>query len=172
MRISRLSVTTLVVLAIAIVLGLVAIAGAGASVNPPPRAAIQPLTNLAHVQDVSNGGPGGPGIARTQQGIRAFTSVDVTHYITTHPFPLGPTTTGKPPTIVSIEFITSKQASQRLLGESIGVPDTAIVCYVKLSGPFTMSFAPHPPGAQVPPSNTATEIFDAQTGNLLLVRSN
>lgn len=171
MRITRFPLTTFVVLGIAIVLTLIIITAANANALPQ-QSAPQHLQGLApHVRDVTDV-RNSFSIPQTQQGTVAFTNNDVRHYINTHPFPLGPTTTGKSPTIVSIEFITSKQARQRLFGEALGVPDTAIVCYVKLKGPFTMSLAPRPPLAKAGPSNTATEIFDAQTGSLLLVRTN
>ena len=168
MRITRLSLVKLAILGFTIVLGFFTLTIVDATPYLPPPAA-QPPQSLAHVQNVGNVEKGGWGIKSTLSGIPAFTSSDVIRFISTHSSPLGPTTTGMPPTIVSIEFITSKQASQRLLGEWIGVPDTAIVCYVKLYGPFTNSDVPSPPGAIIKPSNTATEIFDAQTGNLLVV---
>lgn len=170
MRATRFPLTAIAVLGIATVLTLIIITGANAN-TLPQQPAPRSLPGLApHIRNVTNV-RNSFSIPQTQQGTVTFTSNDVSHYITTHPFPLGPTTTGTSPTVISIEFITSKQASQRLFGEALGVPDTAIVCYVKLKGPFTMSLAPRPPHAKVGPSNTATEIFDAQTGNLLLVRT-
>jgi hypothetical protein len=172
MRIARLPLITTMILGIVIVLAVIAGAEiqAGAQ-SPEPNIAPQPLQSLNQVQNLNDVSSGGYGIPLTQTGVPAFTSNDVAHYINTHPFPLGPTTTGKPPTIVSIEFITSKEASQRMLGETLGLPDTAIVCYVKLSGPFALSQAPVPASVHLAPSNTATEVFDAQSGNLLIVRT-
>lgn len=70
--------------------------------------------------------------------------------------------------LLTIAFITSKQASMRMHGESVGLADTAQVCYVELYGPFTMKYAPVPPGASLPVSATGVEVFDGLTGNLLL----
>jgi hypothetical protein len=101
-------------------------------------------------------------------GSQRFTIADVKAYLKTHPFPSGPTTTGKDARILTIAFMTSKEASIRMHGESVGLADTDQVCYVELYGPFTMTRASVPPGASLPVSNTGVEVFDALTGNLLL----
>ncbi len=89
-------------------------------------------------------------------------------YLKTHPFVGGPTVKGVRASIVSIQFITSEQASVLMRGEQTGLPPTASICYVKLHGPFT-PVAPLAPGAkQLPTVPYGVEIFDAQTGNLLM----
>jgi hypothetical protein len=45
------------------------------------------------------------------------------------------------PKVTKVLFITSAQASQRLKGEWIGLPDDALVCFVELYG--TYRFYPH-----------------------------
>jgi hypothetical protein len=98
-----------------------------------------------------------------------FTTVDVRTYLRTHPFMSGPLVKGATSTIVAIQFMTSKQASELMHGASVGLPDSALVCYVKLHGPFTQVNASVPPGAeQLPPAEFGVEIFDAETGNLLM----
>lgn len=98
-----------------------------------------------------------------------FTTADVKAYLSTHPFMSGPPVKGVTPTIVEIKFMTSKQASALMRGESVGLPDSSLVCYVKLHGPFTQSNASVPPGAkQLPSVEFGVEIFDGQTGNLLM----
>jgi hypothetical protein len=54
-------------------------------------------------------------------------------------------------------------------GESTGLPDDAMVCYVELRGPFNPVMMSIPPGAggQQKPVETGEEVFDAETGNLL-----
>ncbi len=133
-----------------------------------PSAADTPLSNT----------PGIPAIvphllsptAATGAASRArFTVSDVKAYLSAHPFPSGPVVPGASATILAIDFMTSQQASQRLHGESIGLPDRALVCYVTLHGPFTLKHIQQPPGAApLPPVSTGVEVFDTQTGNLLL----
>ncbi|MDQ2904052.1 MAG: hypothetical protein M3Y81_10905 [Chloroflexota bacterium] len=70
--------------------------------------------------------------------------------------------------VVSIQFLTSAQASALMKGAETGLPATAAVCYVKLKGPFTL-VAPVAPGARpLPTVAYGVEIFDGQTGNLLM----
>lgn len=96
-----------------------------------------------------------------------FTRADVIQYITAHPEITG-AVSGKPaPTVTSVRFVTAKQASALLQGESIGLPDSAPVCVVQLRGTFASSFAP--PGFNAPATtDTAILVFDGQTGNLLI----
>lgn len=113
---------------------------------------------------------GRPAIQPTlSTGTQRFTVADVKAYLSKHSFPSGPTTTGKPATIRTIQFISSKKASLLIQNESTGLADTEIVCYVELYGPFTNIYVPVPPGAKsYPKTDIGVEIFDAQTGNLLL----
>lgn len=110
-----------------------------------------------------------PSIVSYNVGAPNFTVKDVRTYLTKskQPFPDGPTVSGKLPTILSIEFMASKEASIRI-GEATGLPDQALVCYVELYGPFDMSKVTVPPHKKtLPPMNIGVEVFDAQTGNLL-----
>lgn len=116
----------------------------------------------------------GPGIPAIQPTLPIslsprFTTADVRVYLSTHPFMSGPLVKGATSTIVEIKFMTSKQAGVLMHGASVGLPDSSLVCYVKLHGPFTQSNASVPPGAkQLPSTEFGVEIFDAQTGNLLM----
>lgn len=98
---------------------------------------------------------------------------EIRKFVLSHQFPGGPTTTGKPPTILGIRFITAKAANARfqsiLRGRSLGLPDTATVIYVVLQGPFAISdTAILGPGVNKPVFiQGAVEVFDAATGNLL-----
>jgi len=81
----------------------------------------------------------------------------------------APTVSGKPARILSIDFITSKEASVRMHKESTGLPDNALVCYVVLYGPFDMSRVAVPSRSRpMSTMNYAVEVFDTQTGNLLM----
>jgi hypothetical protein len=119
--------------------------------------------------------PGAPAIHPTRDaatnGGAAFTAADVEQFIQAHGYAGGATVSGGPPTILKILFITSQQASALLNGEDIGRPDNAIVCYVLVAGPFYSSVS-LPYGVPTPKApyihQTGYEVFDAQTGNLLL----
>lgn len=140
--------------------------GASASAFPSPQTM---YARSPHMVDTSNVPTGGFGIPRTRTGTPAFTVSDVKNYINTHPFPGGPTLSGKPLTITSVEFITSAVASARLNGENIDVPATQLVCYVQLTGEYNPLYVSVPPGFHLNTEDAATEIFDATTGNLLLL---
>lgn len=142
------------------------IRGASASAFPSPQTM---YSRSPHIIDTGNVSTGDFGIPRTRTGTPAFTVSDVRNYINTHPFPGGPTLSGKPLTITSIEFITSAVASARLNGEDIGVPPGQLVCYVQLTGEYNPLDVSVPPGFHLDTEDTATEIFDATTGNLLLL---
>ena len=101
-------------------------------------------------------------------GTSQLAVADVQQYVTTHPFPGGPTASGQPPIVVTIQLVTSQQASVIMGGESTGLPDNAPVYYVKLQGPFLMENEHLLPGATTPTSNLVEEVFDAHTGNLLV----
>ena len=117
---------------------------------------------------------GSPGPARSAlklnpSQVPAFTAEDMQAYL--HGAPscsLGPTLSGQPPTVESVEFVGCKELTDRLK-VSIGLAGNALVCYVVLRGPFhpTMTL---PPGA-IPyfrVCETAQEIYDASTGRLLV----
>lgn len=95
-----------------------------------------------------------------------FTQADVVQYVAAHPTAVGSIPSAAAPTVMSVQFVTAKQASALLQGESIGLPDSAPVCVVQLKGTFA-SFAP--PGISGPSSGSEeTLVFDGQTGNLLI----
>ena len=98
-----------------------------------------------------------------------FTIADVQAYLQNHPFVGGHIVKGATARIVTTQFMTSSQASALMYGAETGLPTTATVCYAKIQGPFTQESAPIAPGAQqLPTVAYAIEIFDAQTGNLLM----
>lgn len=101
--------------------------------------------------------------ALTIPGAR-FTSADAAKWVSAHAVPH--TFVSAKPTVGQIDFITSGEASTRLKGETIGIPDSSLVCYVPFYGNFT---AIGPPKSKPVTFSKGVEIFDAQTGNLLLV---
>lgn len=106
-----------------------------------------------------------------QQSGATFTAADVIQWGNSHEFGLQPAGAAHPQ-IVNVDFITAAQASQRMQGESIGVPDSSLVCYAQAQGDF---IAYGPPGWK--PANGQpnyaifheyTLVFDAQTGDILV----
>ncbi|HEX9036119.1 MAG TPA: hypothetical protein VF808_03925 [Ktedonobacterales bacterium] len=81
----------------------------------------------------------------------------------------GPTLSGEPPTIETLEFAECKKLTDRL-HLWIGLADDAPVCYVVLRGPFLLRNISLPPGHPGGPaySELVTEIYDASTGQLLV----
>lgn len=101
----------------------------------------------------------------------SFTSADVVAYMNGDTFPAGPVVKGAQMTILTIQFVSAQQASKLMNGESVGRPDTALVCYVKVEGPFLLTgvhFA-HVPGKKAPTTaKYGYMVFDAHTGNTLV----
>lgn len=93
---------------------------------------------------------------------------DVQQYVSTHPFPIGPVAPGAHLKLVSIQLMTSKEASIQMRGEYIGLPDNALVYYVVVKGPFLENIlsVTNPTGPHT--FNLGEEAFDAKTGNLLV----
>lgn len=117
--------------------------------------------------------PGIPAIhpsltAATPASRARFTTANVQAYLKSHPFVGGASLKGTTAKVTSIQFISSGQASTLMHNADTGLPTTALVCYVKIQGPFMIT-APTAPGAKkFPPVDYGIEIFDGQTGNLLM----
>lgn len=137
----------------------------------------RPTTDVSHAQQLSNSavqtgslGPnalGLPAITPRNKAVSAstptFTTDDVVQYVHAHPMP-DASLSGPKPVITRIAFLTSREVSILLKGESTGVPDDTLLCYVELSGTFTFSGSA---GVTVT-YHTGVEVFDAHTGNLLI----
>lgn len=156
----------LIVLPIAALLTLAVGVQAVVASSPPPRQAgpnvikggptyhgplgipaIQPRANLA--------GSSGP----------RYTSEDARQYVSTHRPPF--TAPGSPnPVVISIQFLPAAQVSALLDGESMGVPDSTLLCLVRVSGTFLNTMVPL--GMTPKPFHEGVMIFDAHTGNLLM----
>lgn len=103
--------------------------------------------------------------------VPAFTADDMRAYLQSAPeCAVGPTFSGEPPIIETLEFVGCKELSRRLK-LSIGLPDDALVCYVVLLGPFNATRISLPPGAPPGPHYPLRilEIYDARTGRLLVM---
>jgi hypothetical protein len=107
---------------------------------------------------------GSPAIPPRSSGTPAFTLDDVKQFVMAHPLQRG-SNGGKIFAITRAEFMSSKQVVELLHGESTGFPDDHMLCYVEMHGPVTFS---GPPGVTLSYEG-AIEVFDAQTGNFLIV---
>jgi hypothetical protein len=106
----------------------------------------------------------------TPNKVPAFTLEDMKAYLQSAPSCTGgPTLSGRPPTIDTLEFVGRKELTDHL-NLIIGPPDDALVCYVVLRGPFRLTLMSYPPGAVqgIPVSETVEEMYDARTGDLLV----
>ncbi|GCF09725.1 hypothetical protein [Dictyobacter arantiisoli] len=125
----------------------------------PGHPAIDPVSSATEINTVHS---------NVEVSIRVK-SDNVKTYLLSHEFPCGPLVAGAILKVVSIDLLSSKDASARLSGESLGLPDTAPVYLVKVQGPFKTTMMPFAPGAkaisQVP---YGIEVFDAETGNMLI----
>jgi hypothetical protein len=92
-----------------------------------------------------------------------FSASDASAYITTHPMWRN-LAVWAPPTVVQVAFYSSKQVSTLLGGESTGMPDNTLLCYVELRGTFTFAG----PNGTTATFSTGFEVFDAHTGNFLM----
>ncbi len=95
----------------------------------------------------------------------AFTEQDVRDYLKAHPGAprIHASTT---PVVATVEFITNKEVKARLNAMTdVSIPDSAVLCYVELSGDFEF---PAAPGAAPVKGNRIYELFDAQTGNFFM----
>lgn len=128
------------------------------SVNPPPPRHNHPYIN-------SNDGA----TAIPAHKDNTLLSVeDVENYILTHPYPIGPTVSGGLPEIVVIQLMTSRNASNVMHGEYVGLPDDALVYYVLLKGPFYPTHIITITGMNISIADRMEEVFDAYTGNQLV----
>jgi hypothetical protein len=107
---------------------------------------------------------GSPAIKSDTAVVPGYTLEDVKRFVGTHPIR---TNDGQPRafTISRAEFMNSKQVSDVLNGASTGFADDYMLCYVELAGIFIFS---GPRGA-TRTYKRGFEVFDAQTGNLLMV---
>jgi hypothetical protein len=102
--------------------------------------------------------------------VPAFTAEDMRAYLEGRPeCGLGPTVSGQPPTVESIEFATGREIRDRL-HTSTGLLDDALACVVVLRGPFRPTRISGPPGYRGLQGvcEIAGEIYDASTGRLIV----
>ena len=97
-------------------------------------------------------------------GPQPFTQADVAAYFSTHNLPLNGGDASQIH-VSNLEFITAKQAQDRLQGEPTGLDDNEQVAFVTLTGTFVFS---GPPKAKAATFSSAYAIFVASTGTLIM----
>jgi outer membrane protein assembly factor BamE (lipoprotein component of BamABCDE complex) len=102
-----------------------------------------------------------------RSGPEPFTKQDVSNYFQTNNLPRN-STASTDFRVDTIEFITSNDVTARLEGVSTGLPASARVGFVTLSGTFVFT---GPVEARSPTFSRAYAVFDAASGNLLMVGS-
>lgn len=167
----KLVCAAVILLALAIVgVEVFANAAGATSVKPP---APPPVHRAFQVSQTYV--PGNPAIKPhlAQNGAGpAFTQADVAAYLEKYGFFSGPLAPGAHLKILTNQFVTAAQASQLMVGESVGRPDNYLVCYVKVEGPFLLTYVHGGPGLShrnIPTTAKYNDaVFDAHTGNLLV----
>lgn len=97
----------------------------------------------------------------------AFDPEDVVAHIWSNPVEgTGKVSASAPVDVEKVEFMTARAASVRL-GTTIEAPDDTLVCLVTLRGSFTV----HGPQGISYTSDSGVRVYDAHTGNLLLLGS-
>jgi hypothetical protein len=107
---------------------------------------------------------GSPALTVQPGAPQPFTLADVTSYFNTHNLPKN----GADLTqlhVSSLEFLTSKQVSERLDGEPTGLDDNDKIGFVTLTGQFVFTG----PSGKSARFSQAYAAFDAATGNLLMI---
>jgi len=108
--------------------------------------------------------PEGVPALRVRAAEPPFTRADVATYFTTHSLPK---TFGSLSHVVvdNLEFVTSAEVSRRLDGASTGLAAGERVAFATLSGTFVFTG----PQSKAAEFRRAYAVFDAATGNLLMV---
>ena len=93
-----------------------------------------------------------------------FTKDDVAAYFKTHNLPMNSSSTSDF-RVDALEFLTSKQVTDRLQGASPGLADNDRVAFATLTGTFIFG---GPPKGKIARFSRAYAVFDATSGNLLM----
>lgn len=104
-----------------------------------------------------------PRLVSTGPSVPAFQAADAAQFASTHAMPQNQAV-GSQTMVVSVRFLTSKQVSDLLNGESTGLPDSTLLCFVELQGTFTFGGGM---GSMVT-YHRGYEVFDAHSGNIIM----
>ena len=109
--------------------------------------------------------PQGMTALTVKSGTEPFSKQDVVEYFKKHNLPKNSTSVTDFQ-VDTLEFLTSKEVSQRLQGVTTGLGDNERVGFVTLKGSFVFT---GPPKRGKPATfGRAYAVFDATTGNLLM----
>jgi hypothetical protein len=130
----------------------------------------EPEKIALHLPDGTPKRPQGMAALTVKSGAaEPFTKQDVVTYFQTHNLPKNSGQLGQFK-VDTLEFVTSKDVSQRLQGVSTGLDDTARVGFVTLTGTFIFTGPPSIDAKrELATFNRAYAVFDTSTGNLLMV---
>jgi hypothetical protein len=94
-----------------------------------------------------------------------FLAEDILNYLKSHRLPKISISSDQL-VINSLDFITNAEASKRLRGAATGLSDNELVGFTTFSGRLATS---GPPGGKNAVSDRGYAVFDAGTGNLLMI---
>lgn len=139
-------------------------------VSPHPSALPPPVHSTFNVANsYVSGSPAIQPRSSASTSGAAFTEDDVKAFFNKNGFFAGPVVQGAHMKFVTIQFVSAQQASQLMRGESVERPDTYLVCYVEVEGPFHLNPISQPRGTKkVDTAEFGDAVFDAHTGNLLV----
>jgi hypothetical protein len=128
---------------------------------PPPPPFLLPPPSARLTQPTVPQGI--PAIAAKTSGTPSFTGQDARNYaqLKLHPYR---DLAAAPPKLQSVSFVTSGTIGSQL-SLTTGLPDSALVCVITETGHFIV----HGPPGSTMIGSTGYRIFDAHTGNLLIV---
>jgi hypothetical protein len=167
---SRFRVLGGVVVFLALIIVGVGVLGGSAAAGPIKPPVPPPIHQPFQIsQTYVSGDPAIKPHAAPNTSGPAFTKDDVIAYFQKYGFFAGPVVPGAHLQILTIQFVSARQASKLMYGESVGRPDDYLVCYVKVQGPFLLRNLSVPHGAKIPATaKYGDEVFDEHTGNALV----
>lgn len=93
----------------------------------------------------------------------SFTTQEIASYVAAHP--AVKTQGGSPVSVTNVSFLTTREVNSRL-NTDLYLPQEQLLCLVQISGNITIGAVASSSGRNI---NTAYEIFDAHSGNLLAI---
>lgn len=108
-----------------------------------------------------------PTVLGTAANVPGFTVANVLDYSRTHhTVGVGRYHSATPPSLTNTEFLTEKELKTRIPSLILDLPDDTLLCYARYSGTFELAGRP---GYASVTYKYAAEIFDAHTGNLVMM---